>query len=126
MFSNIGACAGFLVANSMTLDMQLDLAWIVCSLGFVGYYAEAHRAHERLSDTAYNLACSTTLALAAASTAAAVDITGTQVVAFRDVFTSCMGVWACYEVVRGVYESQRAARVRKANDAEVDFPHTFS
>jgi hypothetical protein len=36
MFSNVAAAAGFLFANSMTLDMQLDLSWILCTLGFAG------------------------------------------------------------------------------------------
>jgi hypothetical protein len=31
--------AGFMFANSMTLDMQLDLSWILCSLGLAGVCA---------------------------------------------------------------------------------------
>ena len=67
-----------------------------------------------------------TLAVAAGSTAAAVDETGKQTMAFAVAFTSCMGIWAVYEVVRGVCESQRAASARKANESEVELSHTFS
>ena len=38
MFSNVAAAAGFLFADSMTLDMQLDMSWILCTLGLAGAF----------------------------------------------------------------------------------------
>jgi len=73
MFSNVGACAGFLFADSLSLDTQLDLGAVLCLLGFAGYFAEAQKVHEKLPPRKFHALCFGTCAVAASATAALVS-----------------------------------------------------